>query len=116
MSKNDLTEDMLTKLAELGVPQEIIQKLTDGSLPTAHSHAEGGKGQAVNITYVDNYSTLLLVYTFLLNSLGKSDKSDKNEETNSLNKSLLLTLKAAMKEQQEFRKAFLTAVSSLRNK
>ncbi|MBT2756340.1 hypothetical protein J7E71_10285 [Mesobacillus foraminis] len=113
MSKNDLTEDMLTKLAELGVPQEIIQKLTDGSLPTAHSHAEGGKGQAVNITYVDNYSTLLLVYTFLLNSL---DKSDKNEETTSLNKSLLLTLKAAMKEQQEFRKAFLTAVSSLRNK
>ncbi|TCN27827.1 hypothetical protein [Mesobacillus foraminis] len=111
MSNNDLTAEMLDKLTELGVPKEIIQKLTDGSLPTAHSHAEGGKGQAVNITYVDNYSTLLLVYTFLLNSL---DRSEKSEETNSLNKSLLLTLKAAMKEQQEFRKAFLTAVNSLR--
>lgn len=108
MSKNDQTRELMNKLLEHGVPSEIIQMLSEGNLPQARSHAEGGKGQAVNITYVDNYSTLLLVYTFLLNSL------DKSEDSNTLNKSLLSTLTSAMKEQQEFRKAFLAAVKSLK--
>lgn len=108
MSGMDKRDEILNKLKELGVPKEVIQQLSEGSLPQAHSHAEGGKGQAVNITYVDNYSTLLLVYTFLLNSL------DKSEESKTLNKSLLSALTAAMKEQQEFRKAFLAAVKSLK--
>lgn len=114
MSGNEQTNDTLNQVLELlGVPQEAIEKLTKEALPGARAYAQGGKGDAVNITYVDNYSTLLLVYTFLLHS---AERSDSKDESNSLNKSLLSTLKAAMKEQQEFRKAFLAAVNSLRNK
>lgn len=102
---------MKEKLMDLGVPGEVAANLAeslDGTTPSAHSHAQGGRGgHALNLTYVDNYSTLMLVYTFLLNSL------DDKDESNTLNKSLLSTLQMVINEQQQYRQAFLEAIRKL---
>ncbi|MDQ0176135.1 hypothetical protein [Bacillus chungangensis] len=101
------------ELAELGIPEDIIEKVEKAPTPSVHSSAQGGKGgRAISLTYVDNYSTLLLVYTFLLNLLDR-DKHNEKEETALLNESLLSTLQTAMKEQQNYRKSFLDTVSLL---
>ncbi len=103
------------KLKELGVPDELVDKILESGAPSVNTHAEGGNGgSAVSLTYVDNYSSLVLVYTFLLNTLQHSNNRDR--ETKQLNKSLLSTLEAAMKDQQEYRKAFLQAINVLNNK
>ncbi|MCE4048229.1 MULTISPECIES: hypothetical protein [Bacillaceae] len=103
------------KLQELGVPEELVDKILESGAPSVNTHAEGGNGgSAVSLTYVDNYSSLMLVYTFLLNTIQQSNNRDR--ETRQLNKSLLTTLETAMKEQQEYRKAFLQAINILNNK
>lgn len=101
----------LDTLMKLGLPDELVNKIKDSSTPSINNHAEGGKGgQAIGLTYVDNYSSLLLVYTFLLNY------SHNHNGNRILNDALLSTLKTAMKEQQEYRRAFLETVKSLNNK
>jgi hypothetical protein len=101
-------------LMELGLPGEMIEKIKESGIPSVNTHAEGGKGgRAINLTYVDNYSSLLLVYTFLLNYLENSPSQKGNYM---LNKALLATLKEAINEQQEYRKAFLDAVNLLNDK
>ena len=117
MAKNEdnvasgLTAD---KLRELGVPEALIDKILETGSPSVNTHAEGGNGgNAVSLTYVDNYSVLFLVYTFLLQSAQNNDTKDR--ETKQLNKALLSTLQTAMKEQQEYRKAFLQAINILNN-
>lgn len=103
------------KLQSLGVPEELIDKILDSGGPSVNTHAEGGNGgSAVSLTYVDNYSTLFLVYTFLLHTINSSDHKDR--DTKLLNKSLLATLQTAMKEQKEYRQAFLQAVNILNKK
>ena len=102
------------KLKELGVPEELIDKILETGGPSVNTHAEGGNGgSAVSLTYVDNYSVLFLVYTFLQQSINNGNAKDK--ETKQLNKALLSTLQTAMKEQQEYRKAFLRAINILNN-
>lgn len=110
---NDLNKVQLMKekLMDVGVPGDIaanVAESLDGTSPGAHSHAQGGRGgHALNLTYVDNYSTLMLVYTFLLNSL------DEKEKMSTLNTSLLSTLQIIINEQQEYRNAFLEAVRKI---
>ncbi|MBP2240211.1 hypothetical protein J2Z40_000764 [Cytobacillus eiseniae] len=100
-------------LKQLGVPEELLEMAAEAGIPSINNHAAGGMGgRAINLTYVDNYSTLLLVYTFLLNYLGK--EGGEKGMTN-LNASLLSTLNAALIDQQEYRKEFLRAVELLRN-
>ncbi|MDQ0270141.1 hypothetical protein [Cytobacillus purgationiresistens] len=56
-------------LKELGLTEEFIKQAVEKG-PAVNTHVAGGHGgRAINLTYVDNYSTLLLVYTFLLNFL-----------------------------------------------
>ncbi|NRG44806.1 hypothetical protein [Bacillus sp. CRN 9] len=99
------------KLVKAGVPKEMAEKIADGSQPSINTSATGGGGgSAVSLTYVDNYSTLLLVYTFLLHSM---DKDPKNGSNQILNESLLATLQTAMQEQKQYRKSFLDAVNRL---
>lgn len=101
----------LNKLIEMGVPKEMAEKVIAGEKPSINTSATGGKGgSAVSLTYVDNYSTLLLVYTFLLNYL-ENDK--RKDSSNLLNAALLSTLETAMQEQKQYRKAFLDAVKQL---
>jgi hypothetical protein len=97
-------------LKELGLPEEIIEKIKD-SATSSINLAEGGKGgHSISLTYIDNYSSLLLIYTFLLHSL-------KNQKENTiLNEALLSTLRTSLKEQQEYRTAFLNAVKTLSKK
>lgn len=104
-----LTPDVLK---ELGIPQELFDAAKDAGIPSINNQANGGDGgRAISLTYVDNYSTLLLVYTFLLHFL---DSRNADNETKILNKSLLATLNTAMLEQQEYRREFLKAVEFLR--
>lgn len=98
-------------LRSLGLSDELIEKIQNSSMASITNHAEGGKGgHAINLTYVDNYSSLMLVYTFLLYTTQNS--SDKK---NQLNTALLSTLKKAMEEEKQYREAFLNAVNSLNN-
>ncbi|WP_257985167.1 hypothetical protein [Bacillus sp. T33-2] len=99
------------KLVELGVPQEMAEKIKETAGPSINTSATGGKGgTAVSLTYVDNYSTLLLVYTFLLTRL---DHDRRKQSSYQLNNALLQTLETAMKEQKQYRKAFLNTVKEL---
>ncbi|MDQ0176138.1 hypothetical protein [Bacillus chungangensis] len=69
-----------TELAELGIPEDIIEKIANAPTPSVHSSAQGGKGgRAISLTYVDNYSILLLVYTFLLNLLDRDNNNEKGD-------------------------------------
>jgi len=103
------------KLQGLGVPEELIDKILESGGPSVNTHAEGGNGgSAVSLTYVDNYSTLFLVYTFLLHTINNGEQ--KSRETKLLNQALLSTLQTAMKEQKEYRQAFLQAVNILNGK
>lgn len=97
--------------------QEIVDN--DNTLPAgqqnsanATANALGGLGgQAYNLTYVDNYSTLMLVYSFL-NLLG----SQAGQEASLANAASELTplLKSVMEEEKRYRQAFLEAVQSLK--
>ncbi|GLB59264.1 hypothetical protein [Cytobacillus sp. NCCP-133] len=110
IQKLDLDPEVLK---QLGIPEELIAAAAEAGIPSINNHAAGGTGgRAINLTYVDNYSTLLLVYTFLLNFL---DKESDDIGTKMLNQSLLSTLNTALAEQQEYRKEFLKAVELLRN-
>ncbi|KYD06928.1 MULTISPECIES: hypothetical protein [Heyndrickxia] len=114
MSEIDKVQLAKEKLMDLGISGEVAATLAetiiDGSNPSVNSHAQGGRGgHAINLTYVDNYSTLMLVYTFLLNSLDNKDDS----ESSLLNKSLLTTLQTVINEQQKYRDAFLEAIRNL---
>ncbi|NOU96004.1 hypothetical protein GC093_22675 [Paenibacillus sp. LMG 31456] len=88
----------------------------DLPLPQANASASGGAGgaggQAITLSYSNNYSSLLLMYTFLLNlangtgaSTGEGMKAEMNL--------LLPMLQAAMEDEKKYREAFLTAVQSL---
>ncbi len=83
----------------------------NGQISTSHAtaHALGGLGgRAINLTYVDNYSTLMLVYTFL-NTLAKG-----NSGLDEAAKALTPLLQSAMAEERQYREAFLEAVKSLK--
>ncbi|MDF2962759.1 MAG: hypothetical protein K0S39_4494 [Paenibacillus sp.] len=88
----------------------------DSPLPHANASATGGAGgaggQAITLSYSNNYSSLLLMYTFLLNlangtgtAAGEGMKADMNL--------LLPMLQEAMEDEKKYRDAFLTAVQSL---
>lgn len=114
MHKEDDLKRTSEKLVEMGGPtdlaNELAEKMSDDTIPPLNTYAQGGKGgYSINLTYVDNYSTLLLVYTFLLKSYKKSKKKSK------VDKSLLLTLKMVMEEQKQYRQAFLDAVQYLKD-
>ncbi|PLR94796.1 hypothetical protein [Bacillus sp. T33-2] len=101
----------LQKLIKNGVPPEIAEKLINTTPSSINTNAAGGKGgSAISLTYVDNYSTLLLVYTFLQSQL---DFSDSRSPSYQINKALLRTLETALEEQRQYRKAFLDAVKQL---
>ncbi|PKR86792.1 hypothetical protein [Heyndrickxia camelliae] len=102
------------KLMESGIPKdrayEIAKKVSNTPLPTVKAKATGGEGgKAINLTYMDNYSTLMLVYTFLLNYL------DDDSKDTTLNKTLLDTFQKLISEQKQYRNAFLDAVNKLSN-
>ncbi|MBP3039511.1 hypothetical protein J9303_08425 [Bacillaceae bacterium Marseille-Q3522] len=104
----------MQKLKELGLPDDLLEKIANTDMPTVNNHAEGGKGgHAISLTYVDNYSTLLLVYTFLLHYL---EHDQHHQKSAILNQSLLKTLQTAMHEQKMHRQAFLDTVQMLNNK
>ena len=66
------------KLKELGVPEELIDTILETGGPSVNTHAEGGNGgSAVSLTYVDNYSVLFLVYTFLQQTVNDGNAKDK---------------------------------------
>ena len=99
-------------LEKLGLSDEMIDKALNSSAPTITNNAAGGKGgHGISLTYVDNYSTLLLVYTFLLNTI-----KNNRQENSVLNAALLSTLETAMEEQQMYRKEFLEAIRILNEK
>ena len=112
-SKNNKLQLDPEVLKQLGVPEELLEMAAEAGIPSTNIDGAGGMGGCViSSAYVYNYSTLLLVYTFLLNYLG----NDSNQAgSRILNESLLSTLNAAMIEQQEYRKEFLRAVELLRN-
>ncbi|MGV3463838.1 MAG: hypothetical protein ACO1OT_00915 [Heyndrickxia sp.] len=102
------------KLMESGIPEdrayEIAKKVAKTSTQTVRAKATGGEGgKAINVTYVDNYSTLMLVYTFLLNYL------DNDRKNSILNQTLLDTFQKLINEQQQYRNAFLAAVNKISN-
>lgn len=94
----------------------------EGTLPTgqqstanATASALGGLGgQAYNLTYVDNYSTLMLVYSFLA-LLGQQAGQEGANLASAANE-LAPLLKSVMEEERQYRQAFLEAVQALRNK
>src|SRR4051794_31918514 len=76
-----------------------------------HTHTHSHR-QTVNLSYTDNYSTLRLVYTFLLNLVNGSGKNAGEEMKTEID--LLLTvLRETMEEQKKHHEAFLQAVKSL---
>ncbi|WP_051620899.1 hypothetical protein [Paenibacillus sp. UNC451MF] len=83
----------------------------DSSLPQANASAIGGTGgaggQAITLSYSNNYSSLLLMYTYLLNLANSNDglRAEMNL--------LLPILQEAMEDEKKYREAFLTAVQSL---
>lgn len=79
---------------------------------TASGGAGGIGGQATTIAYTNNYSSLLLVYTFLLNLANGSGLNNSNEMKSEVNL-LLPMLQEAMEEEKKIREAFLSAVQSL---
>lgn len=111
------SEDLAKKINDimkLGSPGEIVAELSKLDLPTPSNnvHALGGKGgRAINLTYVDNYSSLMLVYTFLLSQLDK--RKHNGEDSFELNRALLKVLKESMEEQKRYQYAFLDAVNLL---
>lgn len=102
------------QLAEiLGIPEELVNAAVDLGIPSINNQATGGTGgRAINLTYVDNYSTLLLVYTFLLHTT--ANQSNSSDQTNLLNQSLLKTLEMGLNDQKEYRKQFLHAIELLK--
>lgn len=102
------------QLAEiLGIPEELVNAAVDLGIPSINNQATGGTGgRAINLTYVDNYSTLLLVYTFLLQTT--ANQSASSDQTNLLNQSLLKTLEMGLNDQKEYRKQFLHAIELLK--
>jgi hypothetical protein len=112
MKSKDELAAKIDKIMEKGSTGEIIAELSKLDLPNPSNnvHANGGKGgRAISLTYVDNYSSLMLVYTFLLNTLER----EGDEGSFYLNKSLLTVLQQSMEEQQQYRAAFLEAVNLL---
>ncbi|MED3899857.1 hypothetical protein [Priestia megaterium] len=67
--------------------------------------AGGLGGNAYNITYVDNYSILALMSTFIPLLTNSEDKISKDS---------LLLLKSMMEEQKEYRHEFLEIIRSLK--
>ncbi|MET3289943.1 UNVERIFIED_CONTAM: hypothetical protein ABID98_002513 [Brevibacillus sp. OAP136] len=94
--------------------QELVENedtLPNGQQSTANATANalgGLGGQAYNLTYVDNYSTLMLVYSFLalLGNQGANLSQAASE--------LTPLLKSVMEEEKRYRQAFLDAVESLK--
>ena len=77
---------------------------------TANGGAGGAGGQAITLSYTDNYSSLLLVYTFLLNLANGTGTGDSTKAEMNL---LLPLFQSAMEEEKKYREAFLNAVQSL---
>jgi len=99
------------------VSQEILEN--ENTLPAGHqsmanasANALGGLGgQAYNLTYVDNYSTLMLVYSFL--ALLGNQSGQGTGLANAANE-LTPLLKSVLEEEKQYRQAFLEAVESLK--
>jgi hypothetical protein len=87
---------------------------SDTAVPQAQATATGGAGgaggQAITLSYTDNYSSLMLVYTFLLNLANGPSMSEGTKTEMNL---LLPLLQSAMEEEKKYREAFLFAVQSL---
>lgn len=79
---------------------------------TANGGTGGAGGRAITLSYTDNYSSLMLVYTFLLNLANGTGASDSSKAEMNL---LLPMLQSAMEEEKKYREAFLNAVQSLAN-
>jgi hypothetical protein len=88
----------------------------DSSVPQANANASGGAGgaggQAIILSYTDNYSSLMLVYTFLLNLANGTGISSSEGMKSEMNL-LLPLLQSTMEDEKKYREAFLTAVQSL---
>ncbi|MFD1735349.1 hypothetical protein ACFSCX_02110 [Bacillus salitolerans] len=114
MTEKDELAKKINDIMQKGSYGEMIAELAELDLPMATNnvHAKGGMGgRAINLTYVDNYSSLMLVYTFLLSQMDKKRfNGDANYE---LNKSLLKVLKQAMDDQKKYQYDFLQAVNLL---
>ncbi|WP_139489306.1 hypothetical protein [Brevibacillus dissolubilis] len=84
---------------------------------TAHSTAFGGTGgqggagghggHALNITYTDNYSLLMLAYTYLLY------QEKKKYDQASASTDLLMHLEALIQEERSYRQEFLKTIRSV---
>lgn len=70
----------------------------------------GAGGQALNITYVDNYSMFMFMYSILL--LLMDGKTNESREVAA--DKLLPLLKSVMDEQREYRQAFLEAIQTMK--
>ncbi|MGE5703580.1 MAG: hypothetical protein ACM32O_13715 [Clostridia bacterium] len=93
---------------------ENISPLSQQSAANATAHALGGLGgHAINVTYVDNYSTLLLVYSFLSLLASNSNKTGDQGLAEAA-KSLTPLLQSIINEEKQYKKAFLEAVESLK--
>jgi hypothetical protein len=90
------------------------EAVSASATPQAQASATGGAGgaggQAITLSYTDNYSSLMLVYTFLLNL---ANGPSMNEGTRTEMNLLLPMLQSAMEEEKKYREAFLSAVQSL---
>lgn len=90
--------------------------LVESLAPQVNANASGGAGgaggQAITLSYTDNYSSLMLVYTFLLNLANTSSMSSGESMKSEMNL-LLPVLQTAMDEEKKYRDAFLSAVQSL---
>lgn len=118
---NEHQEDQETQ--ESQVSQESQIKPPFGATASASTTATGGVGgnggaggaggaggQAINITYVDNYSIFMLLYTLILMLI-----DDKNSDRQSVTANQILPLlNSIMEEQKEYREAFLETLQSLR--
>ncbi|MGO0060681.1 hypothetical protein ACTID9_11835 [Brevibacillus fluminis] len=97
--------------------QELVENedtLPAGQQSTANATANalgGLGGQAYNLTYVDNYSTLMLVYSFL-SLLGS--QAGQGANLSQAASELTPLLKSVMEEEKKYRQAFLDAVESLK--
>ncbi len=77
---------------------------------TAYGGQGGMGGQALNITYVDNFALLMVLYP-LLQLL-----NERNDENSKVSFSAIEQLfQSVIEEQQEHRKALLKAIKSLQN-
>lgn len=108
----------MENLGEANHPIEQITGKPNASHSASSAYSLGGAGgsggtggnggNAINITYVDNYSMVALMYSFMLTFL-----EERGDKTNEGFQPLLSILSSMMKEQEQFRKEFISAIEQL---